>query len=101
MIAATGSMPPIRDPASVTAMATTSDGNMNGTVIRDFRNAEPLNDFRYRMYAPGMPSSKQIIVDTSACQTVNQSTGHTLTSLGTDPLIPGPKARLKTLSSGQ
>ena len=46
MMAATGSMPPISEPASVTAIATTRDGSMKGTVIRDFRNAEPLNDFR-------------------------------------------------------
>jgi hypothetical protein len=54
---------------------------MKGTVMMVLIKAEPLKDFLYRTYAPGIPMTRQITVETNACQTVNQSTGQTLASL--------------------
>ena len=100
MIAVIGVTPPTRLLNSVMAMATTRDGNIKGTVIKDLRRLTPGKLLRYNTYAPGIPKTKQITVDRTACQIVNQSTGQTLISLGFEALKWLPKPKPKTERTG-
>jgi hypothetical protein len=47
-------------------------GKTNGTVIRAFTSCCPGKDLLYKRYAPGMATNTVTIVETTACQSVNQ-----------------------------
>ena len=85
---------------ALNAIAVTMVGSTKGIVINTRSELRPRKLRRYKMYAPGIPSNRQIRVESAACHTVNQM-AESVFGPRIVPAKPALKPRLRIRPSGQ